>query len=196
VLQNRFFLKKMRPEVNLFGGQVLNEPYSQTWMLGGRAGVFLTETLGAEYTFTSFSAKDSEDLKALRKIKYCKDQKVAGAQCVLTNTEPSFVRLKGGHTLTGTFAPIYGKVNLMEGYILYSDIYANIGAGILSTSQGSKNAFVVGFGQRLYFAESFNVRIDAVDHIFQEERDNLGKTQKSTRHAWTVSLGVSAFLLD
>lgn len=191
VLQNRFFLKTLRPEVSVFGGQLLNESYSRTWMFGARTGLFLTEAIGAEYSFETYQPSDSDDLKALRSLRYCND---AGTKC--TRPEPSFVRLERAHMATATFAPIYGKVNLLDWFILYSDIYANVGAGLLDTSQGSKIAGVIGFGQRLYFAKSYNVRIDAVDHIFQEERENLGTKKESVRNAWTVSLGVSAFLWE
>jgi outer membrane beta-barrel protein len=194
VLQNRYFLKKLRPELSLHGGQVLNESYSQTFQVGARAGLFITETLGVEYTFDKYLGGDSDDLKALRKLEYCGANGEPDTTC--KRVEPSFVRLESGHSATLTFAPIYGKINLLEGYILYSDIYANVGAGMLGTSQGSKPTAILGVGQRFYFAKSFNVRVDAVDHIFQEERTNGTDKTKNVRNAWTVSLGVSAFLTE
>ncbi|MCA2960822.1 MAG: outer membrane beta-barrel domain-containing protein [Silvanigrellales bacterium] len=202
VLQNRYFLKKMRPEVSIHGGQVLNESYSQTWMVGSRLGLFLTEALGVEYAFGKFLASDSADRKALRSLRYCGANGEEESVCQTVN--PSYVRLESSHSVSMTFAPIYGKINLLEGYILYSDIYANLGAGVVGTSQGNRASGHLGLGQRFYFAKSFNIRIDAVDHIFQEIRQNTvieGTTKrtedkKNIRHAWTVSLGVSAFLLD
>jgi|GEM_PF-447706 len=195
VLQNRYFLKRMRPEVNLYGGQVLNEPYSQTWMYGARAGLFLTEAVGVEYTFEKYASKDSADLTALRSIEYeVKDEKTGKA--TTTHTEPSFTRLKMGHVATLTFAPVYGKVNLLDWVILYSDIYANVGAGALSTSDGSKVVGVLGVGQRFYFAKSYSFRVDAVDHVFSETRENRGVKKKNVRNAWTVGLGFSAFLWE
>lgn len=202
VLQNRYFLKEMRPEVSVHGGQVLNESYSQTWMLGSRAGLFLTEALGVEYAFSKFMASDSADRKALRKLRYCGANGEEDTVCQTVN--PSYVQLKSSNSLALTFAPIYGKINLLEGYILYSDIYANLGAGLVDTSQGKEGAGYFGIGQRFYFAKSFNIRIDAIDHVFQETRQNTvgegaskrTEEQKHIRHAWTVSLGVSAFLLD
>lgn len=196
VLQNRYFLKAMRPEFNLFGGTVLNESYSSTFALGGRLGMFITEVFGFEYSYTHFKADDSADLKALRKIVYC------DAQGRCKQIEPSFVRLVSNHGATATFAPVYGKINLLDWVILYSDIYVNAGIGFLAWSSpienrsGSKNAGLIGIGQRFYFAKNFNVRFDATDHIFMEERENLGIKKTSLRNAWTVSAGISAFLWD
>ena len=91
-------------------------------------------------------------------------------------------------------APIYGKINLFDLLILYSDIYVSAGLGSLQTNQGSKTPFIFGVGQRFYFAKRFNVRIDAWDHVFEQERENLGAKKKSIKHAWTVTLGASVFL--
>ena len=189
VLQNRYFLKAIRPEANVFFGSILNESYSQTWNYGARLGMFFNETIGAEYTFSKFLANDSRDLEALRKLQYCNDNKT---KC--TNPQPSFVRLTGAHLGTVTFAPIYGKINFLDLGIVYSDIYTNLGGGVIGTSQGSKPAAVVGFGQRFYFAKNYNFRIDATNHIFSEERENLGEKKKAIKNAWSVTLGFSMFL--
>lgn len=190
VLQNRYFLKALRPEVSIFGGSVLNESYSNTYAFGARAGLFVTEYLGLEYAYTVFSAKDSADLKAISSIEYCSD-----VQCTEKKIlEPSFVRLKSSHAGLVTFAPIYSKISLFSQLILYSDICFSAGAARINTSQGTKTATVLGVGQRFYFAKSFNIRIDATDHIFKETRINKGEEVDSTRHAWLISLGASAFL--
>ena len=191
VLQNRYFLKALRPEINAFGGSVQNEAYSQTWAVGGRMALFFTETLGAEYGFSKYLSSDSADLKALKKLKYCNDNKT---KC--TTPEPSFNRLTQSHQFSMTFAPIYGKVNFMDLGIVYSDIYANLGFALVGTQQGDKKGAVVGLGQRLYFAKSYNVRIDAQNYVFTETRENLGSTKSAVRNALVLSLGFSAFLWE
>ena len=60
---------------------------------------------------------------------------------------------------------------------------------------GLEVAPVLGVGQRFYFGKSFSARVDAMDYVYSEEREHLGKVKKGTRHAWTVMLGLSAFLL-
>ena len=190
VLQNRYFLKAMRPELSAFGGVVLNESYSRTSLFGARVGLFPTESWGIEASFGKFVASDSADLKALKQLEYY-DQKGKPLRI-----EPSYVRLESVTSLTANFVPVYGKINLLDWNIIYSDLYVNGGVGLVKTSQGNKNALVVGVGQRFYFAKSFNVRVDATDHIFRETRDNLGQLKQSWHHGWTVTVGISAFLTD
>lgn len=192
VLQNRYFLKALRPEVSAFGGTVLNESYSNTYVVGARAGLFVTEYLGLEYAYSVFNAKDSADLKAINGLEYCPPTGCVNNE--VKSLEPSFVRLKSSHTGLLTFAPIYSKISLFSQFILYSDICFSAGAARINTSQGQKTAAVFGIGQRFYFAKSFNLRLDATDHVFKETRINKGENVTSTRHAWVVSLGASAFL--
>lgn len=195
VLQNRYFLKAMRPEISFFGGSVLNESYSNTWSYGARAGMFFTEAFGVEGTFAKFVATDTEDLKALSRISYREGSEIK-------TVRPSYVRLEQALGLTASFVPIYGKINFLDWQILYSDLYVGGGFASIATLRQPDNAkkdvgaLVLNIGQRFYFAKNFNVRIDATDHIFEEERENLGQTKKSTRHAWVVSLGLSAFLYN
>jgi outer membrane beta-barrel protein len=191
VLQNRYFLKAFRPEVNVYGGSVQNEAYSQTWAAGARLGMFFTETIGAEYGFNRYFSKDSADLNALQKLQYCNDAKT---KC--KSPEPSFNRLTQSHQFDITFAPIYGKVNFMDLGIVYSDIYANLGFVLQGTEQGNKKAAQVGVGQRFYFAKSYNIRIDAQDFIFSETRQNLESSKTTIRNALVLSLGFSAFLWE
>lgn len=190
VLQNRFFKKALRPEVSGFVGSALNESYTRTFAIGARLGFFFNEWVGLDYTFTQFEVEDSADLKALRAIVVYSDAEKAER----TRIEPAFVSLDSLHAFTGTLAPVYGKINLFDAMILYSDIYFSAGAGLLQTSQGEKIPLILGVGQRFYFAKRYNVRIDAWDHVFEQERENLGEKKVSTKHAWVVSLGLSAFL--
>lgn len=190
VLQNRFFNKALRPEFSIFAGTLLSESYTQTTSFGLRGGFFFTEWVGIDYAYTTFQVSDSPDLEALRNIEVYNNK--TKPERVLI--EPSYVSLKTLHSLLATLAPIYGKINVFDQLILYSDIYFSAGAGLLETNQGSKKPLILGVGQRFYFAKRFNLRIDAQDQIFQQVRENLGEQKKSIKHAWTVSCGLSVFL--
>lgn len=198
VLQNRYFIKSWRPEVSVFGGQVLNEAYTSTTAYGARAGLFVTEWLGLEYSYTKYKAKDSADKEAINSIKYCNpsdpDCGKPGAKLKVLN--PSFNTLESSQSFWFTIAPVYGKINLLDMYILYSDIYAIAGASFLKTApQGDVTSFTVGVGQRFYFAQNFSLRVDAWDNIYQEERQVLeNKVTKTTKNSWTVTVGLSAFI--
>jgi outer membrane beta-barrel protein len=200
VLQNRFFKKALRPEVSGFVGTVLDESYTKTYSVGARLGFFFNEWVGFDYTYAYFDVEDSADLQALKsfEVYVCNSSSGVDGELQKCQLTPSHVRLGSLHALTGTVAPIYGKINLFDSMILYSDIYFTAGSGLLDTSQGEKIPIILGLGQRFYFANRYSVRIDGVDHIFQQERENQqgGKSVKkvSTKHAWVVSLGLSAFL--
>jgi outer membrane beta-barrel protein len=189
VLQNRFFNKALRPEFSLFVGRVLNESYTESTSLGLRLGFFFSEWIGVDYSYATFQVDDSADREALRGIEVYKRDSAERLAI-----DPSFVSLKSLNALMLTVAPIYGKVNVFDWVIFYSDIYFSAGVGALETNQGSKTPVIFGLGQRFYFAQRFNVRIDAWDHVFQQERENLGTKKKSIKHAWTVALGASVFL--
>ncbi len=190
VLQNRFFNKALRPEFSIFAGTLLSESYTETTSFGLRAGFFFTEWVGLDYAYTTFQVSDSPDLEALRNIEVYNNKPKQERVLI----EPSYVSLKNLHSLLATLAPIYGKINVFDLMILYSDIYFSAGTGILQTNQGSKKPLILGVGQRFYFAKRFNLRIDAQDQIFQQVRENLGQEKKSIKHAWTVSCGLSVFL--
>jgi outer membrane beta-barrel protein len=189
VLQNRYFLKALRPELSVTLGIIANEAYAKTYSAAGRLGLFVTENLGLETGFTKYFTDESPDLKALRGIENCDTNNVC------KSIEPDFVTLKSQVDVLGLFSPIYGKINFMDLGIVYSDIYFAGGAAFLQTSQGKKTSLIVGIGQRFYFAKSASVRFDVRDVVLQEERTNLGTKKKSFRHAWSVQGGISLFVL-
>jgi outer membrane beta-barrel protein len=191
VVQNRFFRKALRPEISVAVGSILNESYSST--LGGtaRVGLFLSEYLGFEYGYTRFSSSDSADLEALSRLTYYKDKK--GEEPI--RVQPSFERLKSLHSGHVSFAPIYGKINLMDWFIIYSDLYVSAGLGILETSSGRKFPGILGVGQRFFFAKSYSLRVDAWDHLFNEIRENNGQKLENLANKWFVSVGMSYLFL-
>lgn len=187
VVQNRFFTKSLRAEVGLSAGTILNESYSRTASAGARAGLFFNELLGLEYNFAQFRSQDSVDLKALRTQEVC-----IATEC--RAIEPSFIRLEKSHQLQIVSAPIYGKINLFDWSILYSDLTFSAGAALVETSQGRRWAFTPGIGQRFYFSKSFSLRVDATDLYLRETLANKGTSTSQWRHNWVAQLGLSAFL--
>jgi outer membrane beta-barrel protein len=187
VLQNRFFTKQMRVEAGLSAGSVVNESYSQTQAAGARLGLFVSEKIGVEYNFAKFSSKDSADLLALRNQEVC-----AGTEC--RSITPHFIRLENLNQLQLVTAPVYGKINLFDWAILYSDLTFSAGAAFLRTSQGSKLAFTPSFGQRFYFSKSFSLRLDATDIFLRDAVTKGIVTAENWRHNWFAQIGISTFL--
>lgn len=187
VLQNRFFTKQLRLETGVSAGTILNESYSNTSSFGGRVGLFLSEKIGVEYNYAKFKAADSPDLLALRKQEVC-----VALEC--RSIEPSYIRLSKSHQLQLVTAPIYGKINLFDWLILYSDLTLSAGAARVETTQGQKWALTPGIGQRFYFSRSFSLRIDATDVFLRQTVSNGETSLSSWRHNWVAQFGLSAFL--
>ncbi|MEY3901144.1 MAG: hypothetical protein RL189_450 [Pseudomonadota bacterium] len=187
VLQNRFFTKRLRAEVGVSAGSILNESYSKTNTFGARAGLFISEKIGVEYNFAKFKSEDSPDLVALRTQEVCVE-----LEC--RSIEPSYIRISKLHQLQLVTAPIYGKINLFDWAILYSDLTFSAGAAQVDTTQGRKWAFTPAIGQRFYFSKSFSLRVDATDIYLNELVKNGEKSISNWRHNWVAQVGLSAFL--
>mgnify|MGYP005854170489 CR=1 FL=1 len=182
VLQNRFFLKALRPEIGVATGSVLNEAYIKTYINGFRTGMFITEWVGVELQYFKSIVKESEDKKALDKMEY-KD--------ILTNKKvtpnPEINPIRNFTDINIAIAPFYGKHNFLDYYIVYSDLYLTAGFSNVKTDQGNKTALSFGIGQRLYMYQYLSLRLDFRDRIYKEKRNN----KQSTRHALGVDFGIS-----
>jgi outer membrane beta-barrel protein len=186
VLQNRFFLKAMRPEIGILAGSFLNEAYTKTTTTGFRVGLFINEWFGVEGQYAKTQVKDSEDRKALNRQTYRdleEDKQVspdAEVNPIYSVTD-----------INAVIAPFYGKLNLLNQYIVYSDLYLSAGGAKVETSQGDINAFVIGVGQRFYMLNALSVRIDFRDRMYTEQRGG----KDSRKNALSIDLGVSYFFL-
>ncbi len=111
----------MRPEFGLLTGTFLNEAYTKTSTVGARFGLFFSEWFGVEVQYAKTSVKDTEDRKALNKLKYRElDSEDVRSPDPETNPIHSVI------DVNGVVAPFYGKLNFMNRYIVYSDLYATL----------------------------------------------------------------------
>lgn len=184
VLQNRYFTKAMRPEVGLATGSFLNEAYTNTALRGARFSLFITEWFGVEVQSFDTSVTDSEDRKVLNQQRY-QDPDTGE----IVSPDPEVNNVSSIKDINAVFAPFYGKLNLMNSMILYSDLYLTAGVAKVETFQGDLNAITLGAGQRFYFLQSLSFRIDFRDRIYKETRAK----RDSTRHAYSVDFGLSYF---
>jgi len=193
VLQNRFFLKNMRPEFGLVAGSLLNEAYTDTKSYGVRFGLFFSEWIGAEVQYLRTSVADSADRRALNGMKFWKipaaNDATATNEVVSVDPEVNPV-----HQITDAAviaAPFYGKLNLMNKLIVYSDLYLSAGVSQVSTDQGDKTALSYGAGQRFYLYDAWSVRLDFRSRSYTEQRSG----QETTKNTLTFDLGASYFFL-
>lgn len=186
VLQNRYFLKKYRPEIGIMVGRLLNEAYTDTITTGARGALFFTEWVGVEVQYISTSVEDSDDQKALERIEYRKlDSDLRVNPSADVNEVDSIL------DVNAIYAPFYGKLNLADKLIVYTDIYFTAGMSKVETDQGDKNAILLGFGHRFYIKKSISFRLDFRNRIYDEERNDKD-TQKQS---YALDFGMSYFFM-
>ncbi|MCX6116530.1 MAG: outer membrane beta-barrel domain-containing protein [Proteobacteria bacterium] len=183
VLQNRFFLKSMRPEFGVLYGSVLNESYTKSTLTGARISMFVNEWVGAEAQMIKVAVSDSDDRKALNDITYRKKDDPSQ----LVSPDPEVNPIRGITDLSVIAAPFYGKLSLLDWAIVYTDLYGSLGLANVKTDQGAKTAITMGGGIRTYWATRWSTRLDFRNRSYTETRGG-----KSTRkNAWSFDLGIS-----
>ena len=187
VLQNRFFTKSMRSEFGVIGGKLLNESYTDTMMAGLRGALFISEWIGIEAQYVRTNVSDSDDRRALNQIKY---RSADNSDSTVKTLDPEVNPIHQIFDTNVIAAPFYGKLNLLDKFIVYSDLYALGGVSKVDTDQGSLNAFSLGAGQRFYFLNNTSFRIEFRDRTYVEQRSG----QSSRKHALCLDFGASYFL--
>lgn len=184
VLQNRFFTKAFRPEFGVAAGTFINQAYTDTRLFGVRAALFFNEWLGVEFQALQTSVSDSEDRRALNELKY---RKLDSSDVV--SPDPEVNNIHAVTDVNAIFAPFYGKLNLLDKIIVYSDLYLTGGISKVNTDQGDLNSFSWGIGQRFYWKKNLSFRIDVRDRVYREIR-NL---EEYTKNTYSVDFGMSYF---
>ena len=188
VVQNKYFTKSFRPELGLFGGKIMNEAYTETSYYGLRLGLFFTEYLGLEYTWTQTSVSDSADRKALNQLQY--EVEDESGELVTVSPDPEVNPVNGVQDISLFYSPLYGKINVVDAFIIYTDLYLTLGYSMLDTEQGNLNGLSYGFGQRFYLTKSLSVRLDLKWRNYTEQRAG----QDSNKTSYNMDFGISYFL--
>jgi len=165
VVQNRYFDKLHRPNFGIFGGSLLKEAYTDTTVFGARFTYFAKEWLAVEVQYARTEVRDTEDRKQLSGMEY---RAIDSEKRV--HPDPEINAIHAIADLNATFAPFYGKMNLLDILILYTDLYVTTGAARMSTDQGEIPAFTAGLGQRFYFEKNFSFRLDFRSRTYKEQR--------------------------
>ena len=196
VLQNRYFTKTLRPEVGLLVGALMDEAYLETQVYGMRTGVFITEWLGIEAQMVRTKVSASQDRKALDGMKFrpLDDTQSGDAvpndnEIITVSPEPEVNPIRSMTDFYGVMAPFYGKLNLLNKWIVYTDMCLTAGLSMLETDQGDKTGMILGIGERFYVGQALSFRIDFRDRIFSEERAG----NKARRNSYSIDFGTSYF---
>ena len=125
-VQNRFFLKEGRFEVAPTLGYVPNNPFAKRYVGGISFGYHFSEVLGVEGTFNYSPDLLEGDLKGL----------TSTLVQIAKGGEDSFQQPLDKVTLAAsfgvTYAPIYGKINILGERVVNFDVYGFLGLGMIS----------------------------------------------------------------
>lgn len=188
ILQNRYFTKALRPELGVSYGTITNEAYTDTSLYGFRGAVFINEWVGLELQSMNAKVADSDDRKALRRITYYRRE--PDGSFVQGILDPEVNQIKKVIDASAIVAPFYGKLNLADFLIVYSDVYVTVGLSKVNTDQGDLNALNYGIGQRFYWAKSLSVRLDFKARSYTEQRNN----SDYRKNTYSVDFGLSYYL--
>jgi len=175
VLQNRFFQKTWRPELGLLAGSMLSESFTDTKMVGARLSLFISEWIGFEVQKINTQVSPSDSLKSLRKQRYRSESNPDN----FVYADVPLNKIQSITDFSVLYAPFYGKLNLLDKFIVYSDLYFLAGMSSIETDQGKKNAITLGFGQRYYVGKSFSIRLDLRNRNYDESRDDVTVKKKT-----------------
>jgi outer membrane beta-barrel protein len=125
-VQNRFFLKEARFEIAPTLGYVPNNPFAKRYVGGVSFGYHFSEILGVEGSFNYSPDLLEGDLKGL----------TSTLVQIAKGSEDSFQQPLDKVTLAAsfgiTYAPIYGKINLLGERVVNFDLYGFLGIGMIS----------------------------------------------------------------
>lgn len=197
VLQNRYFLKSYRPEFGLMAGMIVDEAYLNTATFGARAGMFMTEWLGFEVQTLKTKVSDSDDRKALQQKRTIKPDSSGDArpatneqgELIYVTSDPEVNAVHGMQDFTVVAAPFYGKLNLLNKWIIYTDLYAGGGVSRVETDQGDIMGMTLAIGERFYLGKAWSMRIDIKDRIYTESRSGM----ETRKNSYAFDLGASYF---
>ncbi|WP_428261830.1 outer membrane beta-barrel domain-containing protein [Haliangium sp.] len=171
---DRLFVKQARHELTAMGGYYQSDLFSGTYTVGGAYTYHLTETVAVEFgaTYTHANAdiiRSVEDGRA-------------------TVIDDDFDRVILAESLL-LWAPVYGKLR-MGGTVMRFDLNAGIGVGVVDAATSRGAAGVAGVGMKLFIGQALAFRIDARNHVFQQELLDRGFLVNDV----SITSGLSLFL--
>ncbi|MCC6620468.1 MAG: outer membrane beta-barrel domain-containing protein [Deltaproteobacteria bacterium] len=156
VVQQRPVLKSGRFELFLGGGLVAGDQFYRHYLATAHGRVHVSEWVSIGATYSKYFSEEAALLDT-----------VTGDFEVF----PELSRLQWYAGADVTVVALEGKFTFFDASIVYWDLYASIGGGVMKTSRGDdlKPAGLVGAGLRFYLTEWWTVAFELKDHIFFEK---------------------------
>lgn len=150
---DRLFVKQARHELSATGGYYQSDLFSGTYVAGGSYTYHMTENTAVEFG-AAYTHANADIIRAIEDSRG-------------TVIDDEFDRVLLLESLL-VWSPIYGKLRL-GGSIVRFDINAGLGVGVVDAQTSRGAAGVAGFGLKLFIGRALAFRIDARNHVFQQE---------------------------
>lgn len=158
-------------ELSIFGGGMNFDNFSTEGSYGVSLAYHVSEDLFLELSYLESEVNDFE----LRSL---------GAPQLPSVDEPVYYT-----SLSMGMNMLPGEVFILDRYVLSSTFYLIGGIGNTDFADDDKFTFNVGFGYRVYLTDWLSIRLEARDHMF----DNEIQGEEALRHNFELRLGTSVF---
>ena len=166
VVQSRTVSRRWRNEFSLGYNNVIGgDAYLQTQMLNLDYHLHITPRWSVGLSYFSAYNKLSPEGRYL----------IDGDALIPDVDQP-----KSGYELVGNFAPIYGKVNMLDMGVLQFDIYAIVTYGNIALKSGNTNTYSVGAGMGLWLSQHLSTRLEVRQRFYQAQRFGGTKDLETT----------------
>lgn len=150
---DRLFVKQARHELSAVGGYYQSDLFSGTYVAGASYTYHMTENTAVEFG-AAYTHANADVIRAIED----------GRADIIEN---EFDRVLLVESLL-MWSPIYGKLRL-GGSVVRFDINAGLGVGIAEAATSRGAAGVAGLGMKIFIGRALAFRIDARNHVFQQE---------------------------
>lgn len=153
IVQNRTFPKEKRFFVNISGGTLVNDPFTNGQMTRFAAGYFLSERWGFEIAQESMDPSDNQATQHFKSRGFF----------------PNYNKLRGYQSASVTWVPFYAKMSFLDRKILYFDMQFSAGIGtktyqsfLRSGNHTTQSTLGYHFDitQNIFFSRNFAFRFD------------------------------------
>jgi outer membrane beta-barrel protein len=171
---DRLFVKQARHELSLMGGYYVSDLFSSTYAVGGAYTYHMTENTAVEMN-AALTHANADVIRAIEEER-------------MQVLDDDFATVKFFESLL-LWSPVYGKLRF-GGSIARFDIHLDAGVGVVDSPTSRGAAGVAGIGLKLFAGQAVAFRLDARDHVFQQELLD----ESFIVNDLSLTLGLSLFL--
>lgn len=179
IIQRKFLPKTERFELSGSSMFTMNNPFFNNMGASLRLGYYFTEELGIEFNFTTLNVSEKDVTENLVK------------RSIKTDT---LVKPENYVGVTFKWAPIYGKMALVDKKIIPFDIYFAAGLGQTKTQDSNALTFTGSTGQLFAITKSIAFKWDLTVNVYSAEvQASTGEVLNQSQRDLILGLGLSFF---